>query len=68
MSIKTIGHPSLASDLYVKMSQLIQEIDMPAVAVCKAGDEIVGIYPEIFQACVRTAWSAVRHFNPRNTL
>ena len=41
MSIKIIGHPSLASDLYVKMSQLIQEIDMPAVAVCKAGDEIV---------------------------
>ena len=45
MSIKIIGHPSLASDLYVKMSQLIQEIDMPAVAVCKAGDEIVGHLP-----------------------
>ena len=28
MSIKIIGHPSLASDLYVKMSQVIQEIDM----------------------------------------
>ena len=23
-----IGHPSLANDLYVKMSQIIQEIDM----------------------------------------
>ena len=45
MSIKIIGHPFLASDLYVKMSQLIQEIDMPAVAVCKAGDEIVGHLP-----------------------
>ena len=45
MSIKVIGHPSLASDLYVKMSQLIQEIDMPAVTVCKAGDEIVGHLP-----------------------
>ena len=45
MSIKIIGHPSLASDLYVKMSQLIQEINMPAVAVCKAGDEIVGYLP-----------------------
>ena len=28
MSIKIIGHPTLASDLYVKMSQVIQEIDM----------------------------------------
>ena len=28
MSIKIIGHPSLASDLYVKMSQVIKEIDM----------------------------------------
>ena len=28
MSIKIIGHPSLASDLYVNMSQVIQEIDM----------------------------------------
>ena len=39
MSIKIIGHPSLTSDLYVKMSQVIQEIDM--LAVCKARDEIV---------------------------
>ena len=39
MSIKTIGHPSLASDLYVKMSQVIQEINMLAVAVCKVGDD-----------------------------
>ena len=65
MSIKIIGHPSLASDLYVKMSQLIQEIDMPAVAVCKAGDEIVG---HLHRNILRTARSAVRHFNPRNTL
>ena len=43
MSIKIIGHPSLASDLYVKMSQVIQEIDM--LAVCKAGDEIVRHLP-----------------------
>ena len=28
MSIKIVGHPSLVSDLYVKMSQVIQEIDM----------------------------------------
>ena len=28
MSIKIIGHPSLVSDLYVKMSQVIQEIGM----------------------------------------
>ena len=28
MSIKIIGHPSLANDLYVKMSQIIQEIDI----------------------------------------
>ena len=32
MSIKIVAHPSLlgdrASDLYVKMSQVIQEIDM----------------------------------------
>ena len=27
MSIKIIGHPSLASDLFVKMGQVIQEID-----------------------------------------
>ena len=65
MSIKIIGHPSLASDLCVKMSQLIQEIDMPAVAVCKAGDEIVGHLPRNIPT---TYWSAVRHFNPRNTL
>ena len=40
MSIKIIGHPSLASELYIKISQVIQEIDV--LAVCKAGDEIVG--------------------------
>ena len=28
MSIKIVGHPSLASILYIKMSQVIQEIDM----------------------------------------
>ena len=27
MSIKIVGYPSLASDLYVKMSQVIQEIE-----------------------------------------
>ena len=43
MSIKIIGHPSLASNLYVKLSQVIQEIDM--LAVCKVGDEIVGHLP-----------------------
>ena len=43
MSIKIIVHPSLASDLYVKMSQVMQEIDM--LVVCKAGDEIVGHLP-----------------------
>ena len=26
MSIKIVGHPSLSSDLYVNMSQVIQEI------------------------------------------
>ena len=44
MSIKIIGHPSLASDLYVKMSQVIQEIDMLS-QFCKAGDEIMGHLP-----------------------
>ena len=43
MSIKIIGQTSLASDLYVKMGQVIQEIDI--VTVCKAGDEIVGHLP-----------------------
>ena len=28
VSIKIIGHPSLVSELYVKMSQVIQEINM----------------------------------------
>ena len=68
MSIKIIGHPSLASDLYVKMSQVIQEIDMLSQFVLKAGDEIVGHLPRnIPTMCSdRTrGWSAICHFNPR---
>ena len=68
MSIKIIGHPSLASDLYVKMSQVANPTDRYAVAVCKAGDEIVGHLPRnIATTCSdRTrAWSAIRNFNPR---
>ena len=44
MSIKTIGHPSLASDLYVKIGPGNPR-DRYAVAVCRAGDEIVGHLP-----------------------
>ena len=45
MSIKIIRHQSLASDLYVKIGQGNPR-DRYAVAVCKAGDEIVGHLPK----------------------
>ena len=53
MSIKIIGHPSLVSDLYVKMSQVIQEIDMLSQFV-KREMRKWGIFREIFQPRVRT--------------
>ena len=45
MSIKIIGHPSLVSDLYVCKNEPGNPRDQYAVAVCKAGDEIVGHLP-----------------------
>ena len=44
MSIKIIGHPTLASDLYVKIGPGNPR-DRYAVAVCKVGGEIVGHLP-----------------------
>ena len=52
MSIKITGHPSLASDLYVKMGQVIQEIDMLSQFV-KQEMRKWGIFLEIFQSCVQ---------------
>ena len=55
MSIKIIGHPSLTNNLYAKMSQVIQEIDM--LSVCEAGDEIVGHLPRnISTMCSISIW------------
>ena len=45
VSIKIIGHPFLASDLYVKIGPGNPR-DRYAVAVCKVGDEMVGHLPK----------------------
>ena len=45
MSIKITGHPSLASDLYVKIGPGNPK-DRCTVTVCKVGDERVGYLPK----------------------
>ena len=51
MSIKIIGYPLFVSDLYVKMTQVIQEINMLSQFVKREMKEW-GIFLEIFQPCV----------------
>ena len=57
MSIKIIGHPSLANNLYVKMSQVIKEIDMLSQFVKREMTEIVGRLPRnISTMCLIFIW------------
>ena len=61
MSIKIIGHPSLVRDLYVKMGQVIQEINMLS-QFAKWEMRQWDIFLEIFQPCVRFLFGMVELF------